>query len=106
MVCLAIAAAAVYSNLKPSAKDLVHDVHKYMEEVLWTLVEDVANSFPRLKAAMKALVGFSPTKGISFSSGFWIVASKAACRQAHIVHQLAGNSLGNCLAGCMQTRIP
>ncbi|KAL3151207.1 hypothetical protein ABBQ38_013050 [Trebouxia sp. C0009 RCD-2024] len=51
-----IFAEAIYSNLKPSAKDLVHNVHKYMEEVLWKLIEDVAEAFPRLKAAMKALV--------------------------------------------------
>lgn len=50
-----LAVAAIHSNLKPSAKDLVHNVHKYMEEVLWKLIEDVADAFPRLKAAMKAL---------------------------------------------------
>lgn len=55
-----LAVAAIYSNLKPSAKDLVHNVHKYMEEVLWKLIEDVAEAFPRLKAAMKALVTSSP----------------------------------------------
>ena len=50
------AVAAIYSNLKPSARDLVGDVHKYMEEVLWKLTEDVACAFPCLKAAIKALV--------------------------------------------------
>ena len=55
----ALAVPAIYSNLKPSAKDLVHKVHKYMEEVSWKLIEDVTEAFPRLKAAMKALVSYS-----------------------------------------------
>lgn len=37
-------------------------MRKYMEEVLWKLVEDVAEAFARLKAAMKALVSFCLTE--------------------------------------------
>ena len=51
-----LAVAEIYNNLKPSARGLVDDVHKYMEKVLWKLTEDVAYAFPRLKAAIKALV--------------------------------------------------
>ena len=48
--------AAIYSNLGPSARDLVDDVHQYMEEVLWKLISDVTVPFPRLTSAVKALV--------------------------------------------------
>jgi len=49
-------AAEVYSNLKPSAKDLVQTVHKYMADVLWKLTESTFAAFPRLQTAIKALV--------------------------------------------------
>ena len=51
-----LAGAAIYNNLEPSARGLVTKVHEYMEEVLWKLTEDVVHAFPRLQAAMKALV--------------------------------------------------
>lgn len=49
-------AAEVYSNLEPSAKNLVEKVHEYMENVLWTLTGSVSAAFPRLQNAIKALV--------------------------------------------------
>ena len=52
--------AAICSNLGPSARDLVDDVHHYMEEVLWKLIGDVTLPFPRLTSAIKALVRSKP----------------------------------------------
>lgn len=49
-------AAEVYGSLKPSAKDLVQIVHKYMADVLWKLTESTFAAFPRLQTAIKALV--------------------------------------------------
>ncbi|DBA70035.1 TPA: hypothetical protein ACH3X2_012332, partial [Trebouxia sp. C0005] len=48
--------AEVYSNLKPSAKDLVQNLHKYMADVLWKLTESTFAAFPRLQTAIKALI--------------------------------------------------
>ncbi len=46
--CFEAYAAEVYSNLKPSARDLVQIVHKYMADVLWKLTESSFAAFPRL----------------------------------------------------------
>ncbi len=56
MLLFEACAAEVYSNLKPSAKDLVQTVHKYMADVLWKLTESTFAAFPRLQTAIKALV--------------------------------------------------
>lgn len=82
-----LAVAAIYSNLKPSARNLVGDVHKYMEEVLWKLTEDVAYAFPRLKAAMKALVSSCPLC-LSFHIDLTLplcACSAPLCYSAHVV---------------------
>lgn len=52
----ALAGAAIYNKLKPSARDLVANVHEYMRDVLWKLTTDVVLAFPRLQTVMKALV--------------------------------------------------